>query len=172
MAGRRKRYSTESVSVETDLAEALGYLESLGVNRHKAMRRILGGIGTAARAQVRKAYKSHGLAKGSGALYKSISRRVIRSGKAVIVEAKASSEQNKVFYGYALAKGARITARDGGWLTFQKDGKWVRVHEVKLPERDFVAAPVKAYLGTTAFKLKLDQLVQKEVARIEKEKKR
>jgi len=35
-----------------------------------------------------------------------------------------------------------------------------------------VAAPVKAYLGTTAFKAKLDQLVQKEVARIEKEKKR
>jgi len=169
MAGRRKRYSTESVSVETDLAEALGYLESLGVNRHKAMRRILGGIGTAARTQVRKAYKSHGLAKGTGALYKSISRRVIRSGKAVIVEAKASSDKTKVFYGYALAKGARITAKDGGYLTFQKDGKWVKVHSVKLPERDFVATPVKHYLGTTAFKAKLDQLVEKEVARIEKE---
>lgn len=169
MFERRKRYSTESVSIETDLAEALGYLESLGANRHKAMRRILGGIGTAARSQVRKAYKSQGLSKGSGALYKSISRRVIRSGKAVIVEAKAASDKTKVFYGYALAKGSRITAKDGGWLTFQKDGKWVRVHSVKLPERDFVAAPVKNYLGTTAFKTKLDQLVQREVARIEKE---
>ena len=172
MFERRKRYSTESISVETDLAEALTYLESLGVNRHKAMRRILGGIGLAARAQVRKAYKAHGLSKGSGALYKSISRRVIRSGKAVIVEAKADSKKNKVFYGYALAKGSRITAKDGEYLTFQKDGKWVRVHSVKLPERDFVAAPVKKYLGTTAFKTKLDQLVQKEVARIEKENKR
>jgi len=172
MWGKRKRYSTESISVQTELDEALSYLEGLGANRDKMLRRLLGGIGTAARAQVRKAYKSQGLSKGTGSLYKSISRRVIRSGKAVIVEAKASSEQNKVFYGYALAKGARITARDGGWLTFQKDGKWVRVHEVKLPERDFVAAPVKAYLGTTAFKAKLDQLVQKEVARIEKEKKR
>jgi hypothetical protein len=136
------------------------------------MRRILGGIGTAAKNQVRKAYTSHGLAKGTGALYKSIARRVIRSGKAVIVEAKAASDQRKVFYGYALAKGARITARDGGYLTFQKDGKWVRVHSVKLPERDFVAAPVKHYLDSTAFKAKLDALVQTEVERIEKESKR
>ena len=172
MWGKRKRYSTESISVQAELDEALSYLEGLGANRDKMLRRLLGGIGTAARAQVRKAYKSQGLSKGTGALYKSISRRVIRSGKAVIVEAKASSEQNKVFYGYALAKGARITARDGGWLTFQKDGKWVRVHEVKLPERDFVAAPVKKYLSSTAFKTKLDQLVQREVARIEKESKR
>jgi hypothetical protein len=169
MFEKRKKYSTESVSVEPELSEALAYLESLGANRHKVMRRILGGIGTAARSQVRKAYKSQGLSKGTGALYKSISRRVIRSGKAVIVEAKASSQETKVFYGYALAKGARITAKEGGYLTFQKDGKWVRVHSVKLPERDFVAAPVKKYLSTTAFKTKLDQLVQKEVARIEKE---
>ena len=172
MIKKRSVYSTQSVSVETDLAEALGYLEDLGAKRHKAMRRILGGIGTAAKNQVRKAYKSHGLSKGTGALYKSITRRVIRSGKAVIVEAKASSQETKVFYGYALAKGARITARDGGYLAFQKDGKWVRVHSVKLPERDFVAAPVKKYLSTTAFKAKLDALVQKEVDRIEKEAKR
>lgn len=172
MWGKRKHHGTESISVQAELDEALSYLEGLGANRDKMLRRLLGGIGTAARAQVRKAYKSQGLSKGTGSLYKSIGRRVIRSGKAVIVEAKASSEQNKVFYGYALAKGARITARDGGWLTFQKDGKWVRVHEVKLPGRDFVAAPVKAYLGTTAFKAKLEQLVQKEVTRIEKENKR
>jgi len=172
MFERRKPYSTESVSVETELSEALTYLESLGANRHKAMRRILGGIGTAARSQVRKAYKSQGLSKGTGALYKSISRRVIRSGKAVIVEAKASSEKTKVFYGYALAKGARISAKEGGYLTFQKDGKWIRVHSVKLPERDFVAAPVKKYLSSTAFKTKLEALVQREVARIEKENKR
>ncbi len=172
MFERRKPYSTESVSVETELDEALSFLEGLGAQRHKVMRRILGGIGTAARSQVRKAYKSHGLSKGSGALYKSINRRVIRSGKAVIVEAKASSDKTTVFYGYALAKGARITAKEGGLLTFQKDGKWVRVHSVKLPERDFVAAPVKKYLSSTAFKAKLDALVQKEVERIEKESKR
>jgi hypothetical protein len=172
MIGKRKHHSTESISIEAELDEAITYLEGLGADKDRMMRRLLGGIGTAAKGQVKKAYKSNGLSKGTGALYKSINRRVIRSGKAVIVEAKAATDKDNVFYGYALAKGARITARDGLWLTFQKDGKWVRVHEVKLPERDFVAAPVKKYLGTTAFKAKLEALVQKEVARIEKEKKK
>jgi hypothetical protein len=166
----RNRHTTESVSVETDLSDALRYLESLGAHRDKTMRRMLSGIGTAAKNQVKKAYKSYGLSKGTGALYKSISRKVIRSGKAVIVEAKAQSERNNVFYGYALAKGARITAKDGGYLTFQKDGKWIKVHSVTLPERDFVAAPVKRYLSSPAFGAKLDQLMQKELKRIEKER--
>ncbi len=37
----------------------------------------------------------------------------------------------------------------------------MRVHSVKLPERDFVAAPVKKYLSTTAFKTKLDALCRR-----------
>jgi hypothetical protein len=165
----KRRHTTQSVSVETDISGPLRYLKSLGANRDKAMRRILGGIGTAAKNQVRKAYKSHGLSKGTGELYKSITRRVIRSGKAVIVEAKARSKEGKVFYGYAIAKGARITAKEGRCLTFQIDGKWVRVHSVQLPERDFVAKPVKDYLGSAAFKTKLDALLQKELDRVEKE---
>ena len=169
MFGRRK-HSTESVSIETDISEPLEYLESLGANKHKAMRRILGGVGTAAKAQVKKAYKSHGLSKGTGALYKSITRKVMRSGKAVIVEAKAQTPEDNVFYGYALAKGAQITAKKGKYLTFQIDGKWIKVHSVKLPERDFVASPVKRYLNSPAFGTKLDQLVERELKRIEKRK--
>ena len=165
----RKKYSTESVSIETDLSEPLRYLERLGAQKHKVMRRVLGGVGTAAKNQVKKAYKSHGLSKGTGALYKSITRKVIRSGKAVIVEAKAQSAKDNIFYGYALAKGATITAKKGKYLTFQIDGKWVKVHSVTLPERDFVASPVKRYLSSPAFGTKLDQLVQREVDRIEKE---
>jgi hypothetical protein len=134
------------------------------------MRRILSGIGTAAKNQVKKAYKSYGLSKGTGALYKSITRKVIRSGKAVIVEAKAQSAKNQVFYGYALSKGAEITAKNGEYLTFQIDGKWVKVHSVKLPSRDFVTTPVKRYLGSPAFSQKLDQLVDREIKRVEKRK--
>ena len=169
---KKGTHTTQSVSIETDITEPVRYLESLGANKDKAMRRILSGIGTAAKNQVKKAYKSHGLSKGTGALYKSISRKVIRSGKAVIVEAKAKSESQNIFYGYALAKGAQITAKDGGYLTFQVNGKWVKVHSVKLPERDFVATPVKRYLASPAFGVKLDQLVQREVSRIEKERKK
>ena len=165
----RQTYSTQTFSIEADIADSLKFLESLGVHKDKSLKRILSGVGTVAKNQVRKAYKSQGLAKGTGALYKSITRKVIRSGKAVIVEAKAQSAHSKVFYGYAIAKGAHITAKNDTYLTFQKQGKWIKVHAVTLPERDFVATPVKNYLCSPAFNQKLDELVQKEVHRIEKE---
>lgn len=155
------------VSVETDLKEVLGVLEEMGGSRSTMMRHLLSGIGTAAKGEVKRSYKSYGLAKGTGALYKSIQRKVFRNGKAVAVQAKARRKDG-VFYGYAIAKGSTITARNGKWLTFQKDGKWVKVHSVKLPERNFVEAPVKKYLRSTEFQNKVDELMEKEIRKIEK----
>lgn len=169
---KRQKYSTTTFSVEADFSEPLAMLERLGANRARVMRRLLGTVGTAAKNEVRRAYKGYGLNKGTGNLYRSITRRVIRSGKAVIVEAKAQSPTNDVFYGYALTKGAEITAKSGRYLTFQIDGKWVKVHSVKLESRDFVGEPVKRYLASAAFSAKLEQLVQKELDRLEKEKSR
>lgn len=163
-----RKNTTAEFSVKTEFDEALKLLEKLGGDRKKMMRRLLSGIGTSAKAKVKKAYKTYGLHKNSGELYKSIKSRVVRSGRGVIIDAKAQRDEG-VFYGYALAKGARITAKDGGFLSFQKDGKWIRAKEVKLPERDFVARPVEEYLKTQAFRDRLDSLVQKEIDRIEKE---
>lgn len=162
------RYSALELSLETQFDSALKMLGSLGVNKKKAMRRILSGIGTSARSRVKKAYKSFGLQKGTGELYKSISRKVLRNGKGVIIQAKARNEKG-IYYGYALAKGAKIEAKNGPYLTFQKDGKWVKVHSVKLPERDYVAKPVVDYLKTMDFKERFDSLVQKEIDRVMKE---
>ena len=164
-----RKLTTVELSVETQFNEALRMLGRMGVDKKKAMRRILSGIGTSARAKVKRAYKSFGLEKHSGDLYKSITRKVVKSGKGVIIEAKARTSDTNLFYGYAIAKGAKITAKNGEWLTFQKDGKWIKKHEVKLPERDFVAKPVKDYLQSTAFKERFDALVQKEIDRVEKE---
>lgn len=163
-----RKNTTAEFSVKTEFDEALKLLEKFGGDRKKMMRRLLSGIGTSAKAKVKKAYKTYGLHKNSGELYKSIKSRVVRSGRGVIIDAKAQSDGG-IFYGYALAKGARITAKDGDFLSFQKDGKWIRAKEVKLPERDFVARPVEEYLKTQAFKDRLDSLVQKEIDRIEKE---
>ncbi len=163
-----RKNTTAEFSVKTEFDEALKLLEKLGGDRKKMMRRLLSGIGTSAKAKVKKTYKTYGLHKNSGELYKSIKSRVVRSGRGVIIDAKAQSDGG-IFYGYALAKGARITAKDGGFLSFQKDGKWIRAKEVKLPERDFVARPVEEYLKTQAFRDRLDSLVQKEIDRIERE---
>lgn len=162
------RYSALELSLETQFDSALKMLGSLGVNKKKAMRRILSGIGTSARSKVKKAYKSFGLQKGTGELYKSISRKVLRNGKGVIIQAKARNEKG-IYYGYALAKGAKIEAKNAPYLTFQKDGKWVKGHSVKLPERDYVAKPVVDYLKTMDFKERFDSLVQKEIDRVMKE---
>ena len=155
------------VSVETDLKEVLDTLEDLGGRRCTMMRHLLSGIGTAAKGEVKRSYKGYGLSKGTGALYKSIARKVFRNGKAVAIQAKARRDDG-FLYGYALAKGSTITARNGKWLTFQKDGKWVKVHSVKLPQRNFVEEPVKNYLKSTSFQQKVDELMEKEIRKIEK----
>lgn len=157
----------EMLSVETDIKEALDMLEGLGGKRSTVMRHLLSGIGTSAKNEAKKAYRSFGLHKRSGTLYKSFTRKVFRSGKAVMVSAKARSKDN-VFYGYALAKGSLVRPKNGGWLTFQIDGKWVRTRSVKLPPRDFVERPVLAYLRSASFKARVDSLMEREIARIEK----
>ena len=43
----------------------------------------------------------------------------------------------------------------------------MKVHELELPERDFVAKPVEDYVKTTQFRERLDSLVQKEIGKIE-----
>lgn len=70
----KQNYSTTTFSVEADLSEPLGMLQSLGANKARVMRRILGSVGTAAKNEVKRAYKSQGLTKHSGSLYRSISR--------------------------------------------------------------------------------------------------
>lgn len=155
------------ISIETDFSEAMALFDNLEKGQKTIRRHILAGVGTSAKNKVKKLYKTYGLKNGTGALFKSIKRRVIRSGEAVIIDANARS-QKQVLYGYALAKGAAIRAKSDDYLTFQIDGKWVKTHEVKLPERDFIAEPVNEYLKTNAFRQQLDRLAQKEIDKLEK----
>ena len=168
---RKSHPDSAMVSVEMDITEPIMMLQKLGARKTQAMKRMLGKIGTAAKAPVRKAYRSTGLHRRTGALYRSIRSKVMRSGAAVVVSAGALRD-GKVLYGYALAKGSVIDAGKGKLLAFQIDGKWVRTRKVTLPKRDFVEAPVRSYLSSPAFKAKLDQIVNKEIERIAKEKSR
>ena len=155
----------EFINIKTDLNEAMTLLKELDGNKDKMRKRVLSGVGTAAKNKVKKAYKSL-LNKQSGTLYKSLYSKVVRSGKAVIIA--PSAEKNKVRYGYVLAKGGTIKAKNGDFLTFKIGDKWIRKHQVTLPERDWVEKPVKQYLQSADYKNKLDALVQKEITRAEK----
>ena len=155
------------VSIQTDFSEAMQLFENLEKGQKTIRRHLLAGVGTSAKNKVKKLYKTYGLKNGTGALFKSIKRKVIRSGEAVIIDANARS-QKQVLYGYALAKGSAIRAKSDNYMTFQIDGKWVQTHEVKLPERNFVAEPVNDYLKSNQLRQQLDRLAQKEIDKLEK----
>ncbi|MCF0238160.1 MAG: hypothetical protein HUK24_06130, partial [Sphaerochaetaceae bacterium] len=90
----RRKNEDHVFSLESDFREPLAMLEKMGANKQKMMKSILKGVGTASKAPVRKAYRSEGLNKRTGVLYKSITRKVFRNGKAVIVAAYARNQKN------------------------------------------------------------------------------
>lgn len=157
--------NTEFLSIKTDLDEAMKLFDGLEKESPKIRRRLLAGIGTTVKNKAKREYKAL-LKQKSGNLYKSLKRRVIKSGKAVVVDAKARAK-NQVFYGYALAEGSTITAKSQKYLTFQVDGKWVKKESVKLPENDYISKPAERYLGSAEYRQQIDRLVQKEIDKLE-----
>ena len=154
------------ITIEADIDEAMKVFEGLDKGQNTIRRHLLAGVGTSAKNRA-KTYSKNLIHKRTGNLNKSFKRKVIKSGKAVIIEAKARAA-NQVFYGYALAKGATIKAKHGEFLKFQIDGKWYYKKEVKLPERDYITEPVKKYIDSSECKHQMEKLVQKEINKLEK----
>ena len=160
------QYSGETlVNVKADVDEAMTMLENLHGNRKAMRRRILSGIGTSVKQAVKKSYTSL-LQKRSRTLYKSITAKMFKSGAAVKISPKA--ERSNILYGYALAKGSTIKAKNGDFLTFKVGDKWVKRQQVSLKPVDWIEAPAKRYLQSSFYRQRLDELVQKEIARAEK----
>lgn len=160
------QYSGETlVNVKVDVDEAMTMLENLHGNRKAMRRRILSGIGTSVKQAVKKSYTSL-LQKRSRTLYKSITAKMFKSGAAVKISPKA--ERSNILYGYALAKGSTIKAKNGDFLTFKVGDKWVKRQQVSLKPVDWIEAPAKRYLQSSFYRQRLDELVQKEIARAEK----
>ena len=153
------------INVKADVDEAMTMLENLHGNRKAMRRRILSGIGTSVKQAVKKHYASL-LKKQSATLYKSVTAKMFKSGAAVKVSPRA--EHGNVLYGYALAKGSTIKARNGEYLTFKVGEKWVKKHQVTLKPMDWIEDPAKRYLQSSSYRQRLDELVQKEITRAEK----
>ena len=160
------QYKAESlINVKADVDEAMEMLENLKANRKSMRRRILSGIGTAVKQHVKSRYSAL-LHKRSKTLYKSVTAKVFKSGAAVKISPRAEHE-NKL-YGYALAKGSTIEAKNSEFLTFKIGDKWIRKHSITLKPRDWIEAPAKQYLASASYRQRLDQLVQREIDRAEK----
>ena len=140
-------------------------LENLTGNRKSMRRRILSGIGTSVKQAVKKNYTSL-LKKQSRTLYKSVTAKIFKSGAAVKISPRA--QRSNILYGYALAKGSTIKAKDSEFLTFRIGDKWIRKQQVTLKPVDWIEAPAKRYLQSSSYRQRLDELVQKEIDRAEK----
>lgn len=140
-------------------------LENLNGNRKSMRRRILSGIGTSVKQAVKKNYTSL-LKKQSRTLYKSVTAKIFKTGAAVKISPRA--QRSNILYGYALAKGSTIKAKDSEFLTFRIGDKWIRKQQVTLKPVDWIEAPAKRYLQSSSYRQRLDELVQKEIDRAEK----
>ena len=160
------QYQGESlINVKADVDEAMAMLENLNGNRKSMRRRILSGIGTSVKQAVKKNYTSL-LKKQSRTLYKSVTAKIFKSGAAVKISPRA--QRSNILYGYALAKGSTIKAKDSEFLTFRIGDKWIRKQQVTLKPVDWIEAPAKRYLQSSSYRQRLDELVQKEIDRADK----
>lgn len=154
------------ISVESEIKEAMKTFEDLEKYSPRIQRSILAGVGNRAKSIVKKNYSKH-LQKRSGNLYKDIKRMVVKRGNAVVITTMARGE-NKAFYGHALAQGSTIRAKTSKGLVFKIGDKWIRKHEVKLPQRDWFDQPISAYIGSTEYNEQIDKLVEREIKKLAK----
>lgn len=161
-----EQYSGETlINVKVDVDEAMRLLANLNGNKKAMRRRILSGIGTSVKQAVKKSYPAL-LNKRSKTLYKSVTAKIFKSGEAVKISPRA--ERNNILYGYALAEGSTIKARDAAYLTFKVGDKWIKRKQIRLKPVDWIEGPAKRYLSSSAYKQRINELVEKEILRAEK----
>ena len=160
------QYNGEAfINVKVDVDEAMSFLSHLNGNRKAMRRRILAGIGTSVKQSVKKSYPAL-LNKKSKTLFKSVTAKIFKSGEAVKISPRA--ERKNILYGYALAKGSTIKARNEDYLTFRVGDKWVKRKQIQLKSLDWIEGPAKRYLSSSAYKQRINELIEKEILRAEK----
>ena len=113
------------IELKTDLDECIELLDDLVTNEKRTRKSILSQVGTRAKTQAKRNYKSI-LNKRTGNLYKSIRKYVYHNGRAAVVTAHKT--EDPVRYGFVLAHGTTIKPVNHNVLTSQVNGKWHRRH--------------------------------------------
>jgi len=156
------------IRVSADINEALRFFDGLDVNRKAIKKNLLRTIGTGAKNAVKHSYGQY-LRKRTGTLYRSVTSKVSRSGKSVVISNNAESGKNTAKdgraarYGFMLAQGYTIEAKTSHLLTFQVDGQWKRRHFVRVEAKDWVEPSVERYTKSADANQRLDKEFQKQV---------
>ena len=156
------------IRVGADISECMEFFNGLDVNKKAIQKNLLRSVGTGAKQAVKKNF-NHYLKRRSGTLYKSVYSVMTRSGKSVVISNNAESGKNTAKdgraarYGFMLAAGYTVNAKEGSCLTFNINGKWIRKHSVTVRPKDWVEPPVERYVGSADCAARLDKAFQKQV---------
>lgn len=163
-----KKLDEGVISIQADISDAMAVFNGLEVNKVVIQKKLLGSVGTGGKQAIRRNYRSV-LKKRSGLLYKSIKSYVKRNGSAVVFTNTADSGKNtgkggkSGRYGFMLASGYTVEAKDDNLLTFNIDGKWFRMHSVEVKPKDFVENPVERYVDSLDCSNRIEKTLQKQV---------
>ena len=145
------------IRIGADISECMRFFDGLDVNKKAIQKNLLRTVGTGAKQATKKN------------LNKSITSRLSRSGKSVVISNNADSGKNTAKdgrtarYGFMLAAGYTIEAKTSKGLTFNINGQWFRCHSVTVHEKDFVEPSVDRYVNSADCGARLDKEFQKQV---------
>ena len=164
MAERDEGY----VRIGADLRETMAFFEGLDVNKKAIQKKILKTVGIGARQAVKTNFTKV-LHKRTGKLVKSVKSLVAKSGNSVVITNTAESGKNTAKdgraarYGFMLAQGYTITAKNAKTLTFNINGQWIRKHSVTVPPKDWVEPSVEKYVASGECRERMDKEFQRQV---------
>lgn len=162
------------ISIKAEVDECLRFFDGLGASDKTITKGIMTQVGQGGRSEVRKRYPGI-IHKRTGKLFKSIKYKVYKNGQNVIFSAnadsgkKTSKDGRLARYGYMLASGYSITAKDPHkYLTFNINGKWVKKKSVTVAPRDFIEAPIDRYMESGELERRIDKAFDKQLQKVAK----
>lgn len=187
------------VTIKDDISSAVSFLESVGDSYKTAMKAILRQVGQGAKTEVKKRY-THYLKKGTGTTYKSITSKLTRDGRGVVVGAwamrelatsqymagngKIKGKGAKIFrtpfryYAFAHTKGSTVgdpssVVGDGKpAYHFQVNGKWLSSKGWTYEAKPFVRDPALRYLNSPDCNARISKAIKSELERLRKKAER
>lgn len=152
------------VQVEIDYKKYEMQLKDCKDKMPKIARRLVGKVNTQVKKEVRKTMRQRGFNKQKeDGIYKNLFSYANTDFTAKI------GIKKKAFYARFVEKGARITARNGGYLTFKVNEKFVKVKSVMLPAKPFLEPAVLHYWNTGKADAIMDAAFQKELDKLFKD---
>ena len=157
------------ISAKASIDDAMDLIEGLNENdAYNLKKGIVRTLGNNTAKAVRKGFNME-LHVRSGNLKKSVKSSMSKKKRNVyaVISPKARAS-NQVFYGYALAKGTTIRAKNKKVLKFNINGKWVSKHSVTIPKREWFMPNAMAYLNSSQHRKDVDRYVTKRIEALER----